>query len=242
MMEIITVFITSLFAGLVQGVSGFGAVVILMVVLPYFETMKAAMSIAGVCAMPMNLTIIHRYRDKVRFRQAIGPMLFYFAGTTFFTHLASGVNLEAYKYLFGIFLFALALYFMFFSKKIKLENTFRNAVICMLVASITNSFFGISGPLMVLYYVAVLKDKEEYIGTMSALFFTGNLYSTFVRLYNGFFTTEMIPSMIAGSVGMVIGSIIGGQIVKHIDGAKVKKIVYAVLAVSGAITAVKGLL
>ena len=236
------IFGSSFLAGLIQGVSGFGGVVVLMTILPYFETMKDSMAISGICAMPMNISTVLLYRKKIQFRKVLLPVASYYVATLLFTKVAASMNLEAFKPIFGIFLVCLALYFMIFAKKIHVQESLRNGVLCMFAAGIAMSFFGISGPIIVMYYVAVLSDKEEYVGTLGFIFLVTNFFTTVVRYMNGFFTLALLPAIGSGTAGILLGFFTGARLIKYIDGATVKKIVYVFLAISGAITAVKGLM
>ena len=170
------------------------------------------------------------------------PVAFYYLSSFLFTRVAAAMNLEAFKPVFGVFLVILSLYFMFFSKKIHLKNSLRNACLCMFLGGCTMSFFGISGPVIVMYYVSVLTDKEEYVGTMGFIFFITNLFTAFMRGMNGFYRWELMPAVGFGTLGVLLGFYTGSRIIRYINGATVKKIVYAVLAISGTLTAVKGLL
>lgn len=229
-------------AGLIQGVSGFGAVVVMMVIFPYFETMKDSMAISSMCAMPMNLFTVLLYRTKIRFKKVLGPVAAYYVATLLFTRIAAAMNLETFKPMFGTFLVLLSLYFMYFSKKIHVRESNITAILCMFTAGMTMSFFGISGPVIVLYYVAVLTDKEEYVGTLGFIFLITNIFTAVVRLANGFYRWDLLAPIACGIVGVLSGFYLGSRLIRIINGATVKKLVYIILAISGSITALKGIL
>lgn len=236
------VFVASLLGGFVQGVAGFGALVVVMIVLPYFMPLKLATALAGLGTLPTNFVMSCKYRQKIRYKTVIIPLAFYFLSMTIFVHLAAAINLESLKPVFGLFMMGLSVYFSYFSSKIHVQNNLRNAILCMVVAGFTASFFGISGPVFVLYYVSVLADKEQYIGTMAFIFLLAELFGGLVRYLNGFFSLSDFPVVLMELSGMLLGSQIGNRLVSRIDGAKLKKIVYGMLAISGAMTFVKGIL
>lgn len=231
----------SFLGGLTQGVSGFGAVVVMMVIFPYFETLKDSMAISSMCAMPMNLFTVFLYRQKISFKKVLGPVMAYYVATLLFTRIAAAMNLEAFKPVFGAFLVFLSLYFMYFSKKIHVKESKWTAILCMFTAGLTMTFFGISGPVIVLYYVAVLTDKEEYVGTLGFIFLITNIFTAFVRGANGFYRWELVAPIAFGFVGVLSGFYLGSRLIRIIDGVTVKKLVYIILAVSGSITALKGI-
>jgi len=236
------VFLASLVGGFVQGVAGFGALVVVMIVLPYFMPMKLATALGGLTTQPMNLLISLKYGHKIQYKTVVIPLFFYFLSCTFFIHLAASLNLESLKPVFGLFMLGLSVYFSYFSSKVHVKNNLRNAVLCMVAAGFTASFFGISGPVFVLYYVSVLTDKEQYIGTLAFIFLISEVYGGIVRYLNGFFSLSDFPIVLMGLSGMLIGSQLGNRLVSRIDGTKLKKIVYGMLAISGATTFIKGIL
>ena len=87
---------------------------------------------------------------------------------------------------------------------------------------------------MVIYFLSITKSKEEYLGTLQTFFVFTSVYNTIVRIIKGIITVEVVPYWLCGFIGMQIGLIIGGKLLKKIDGEKLKKIVYAVIGCAGA--------
>ena len=66
-------------------------------------------------------------------------------------------------------------------------------------------------------------------------FLIGNVVMTFVRAYNGFFTTTVLTDYCFGLGGVVIGTTLGAYVFKRIPNRIFRYIVYAYIAISGVI-------
>ena len=86
---------------------------------------------------------------------------------------------------------------------------------------------------MVIYFLAALDSKEEYLGTIQFHFFVTGVYMLFFRIYKGILTMDMIPYILLGMAGIMIGKKIGTKIVDRINADTMKKLVYGFLGVSG---------
>ena len=64
-------------------------------------------------------------------------------------------------------------------------------------------------------------------------FLIGNVMMTFVRAYNGFFTTTVLTNYCFGLGGVIIGTSLGAYVFKHIPNRIFRYIVYAYIGISG---------
>lgn len=105
--------------------------------------------------------------------------------------------------------------------------------VCGLAAGICGGFFGISGPPMSLYYLAVLDSKEEYLGTLNAFFSITVVFNIIARISNGFLTADLIPYMAIGIVAILAGSAWGSKLVARIERKTMSMCVYGLMAIAG---------
>ena len=233
---LLVILLTALVAGFVQSVTGFGGAVVMMMTLPHFFPMKISTALAGLLTIPMCLELVWMYRQKIHPRKVLFPALIYLLSSGFFIRLAAGIDLEGLKAAFGLLLMALAAYFNFFSQRIHIRANVPTALVCGGFSGLTGGLFGIGGPLMVLYYLSTTKDKEEYLGTINLLFTITESYSALLRYQHGFFSSVQGNLILCGVVAILIGRCFGSRVVDRLDGEKLKKLVYLLLALSGLIT------
>lgn len=83
--------------------------------------------------------------------------------------------------LLGILFVVMAVYLFFGQGKIKIQPSLLNALLINGVGGIINGLFGAGGVLVVLYFMAILDDKEEYISTLQMFFFLTILFDFALR-------------------------------------------------------------
>jgi len=228
-------------AGLVQAITGFGGAIVMMMFLPMFLSMNVAPALAGMIVIPMCITMAFKYRKKIMKKHLAVPILIYLVSSGICIKIASMVDLDGMKVVFGLLLVALAVYFSIFSSKLKLEPNLPTAIVCAGISGITGGLFGIGGPLMVLYFLAISDDKEEYLGTINLVFTITESYSTIVRCYNGIITPDLLPMSMCGFAAVLLGRYFGSKVINRIDTNLMKKFIYLLLAVAGIITCVRAL-
>lgn len=226
-------------AGLIQSVTGFGGAIVLMIVLPFFLPLKTATALAGLICIPMCIRIAVVYREKLELKKIPLPLILYMVSSTICIRIAAGADLERFKFAFGVVLILLALYFTLFSGRFHLKPGIKGAVVCSLLSGVTGGLFGMSGPLMVIYYLSAIEDKKAYLGTISLMFAVIESYSAAVRAASGMIGMDMIPWIISGFAAILAGCAVGEKIVDQLNSAAMKRCVYTVLAVAGIITCVK---
>ena len=90
-------------------------------------------------------------------------------------------------------------------------------------------------PPAVLYFIQSEPTKEHYMAMAQTYFLIGNVMMTGVRAYNGFFTTTVAVDYLYGLGGVIIGTMLGAYVFKHIPNRIFRYIVYAYICISGVI-------
>lgn len=229
-------------SGLVQSVTRSGGGIMAMLFLPNFMPMKVAPALSDTICTPLSGSISWKYRKFISRGKILVPAIFYLISSGICIKLSTVVNLDSLKAVFGGLLVVLAFYFIFFSGKIHLKGNFLTAFLCSLFSGVMAGFFGIGGPLMVLYYLAVTDEKEDYLGTINLFFTITAIYQIAMRAITGVLTLDLVPLMLAGIAGVLVGKTIGGKIVDRINGELMKKIIYVFLAIAGVITIIKAVI
>ena len=227
------VFLTPIIAGLIQTVTGFGSGIFMMVFFPMLFPILGASAISSAISLAGTCTLSWHYRKYCQWKLTLIPALIYILVSSGAILLAPYLPTDLLKKVFGVFLMLLSVYFLVFSSKLKIKATLMSATVCGTLAGILGGLFGIGGPPMVIYFLAALDSKEEYLGTIQFHFFVTGVYMLFFRIYKGIFTMDMIPYVILGMAGMMIGKKLGTKIVDRINADTMKKLVYAFLGVSG---------
>ena len=227
-------------ASLLQSVSGFGFGIVFMALTPLFIPYSTSLGVSSLLSGAVNLTVLRRCWRDIDYKQLWLPVLFCLCGSSIGTFMMATAPSPVYKRLLGVFLIILAIWFIFFSDRIRIQKTTRNAGIAGVISGLCGGLFSVNGPPMVLYFISVIEDKKTYLATLQAYFLINNLYLMTIRSVSGLMPTGVGISALFGLSGLLIGSFIGGKIFDKIDGKKLKKLVYIVMVVSGLWIAING--
>lgn len=227
--------------GLIQGVTGFGAGVVMMMFLPLVFPVTQAAGISSAICFAVTVSMAWRYRSYVNVRSIVGPAILYLATSSVCIVVAQGIDQSLMKIVLGVFLVVLACYFL-----LQRTSTFRTtglvAVACIVISGMCDGLFGIGGPLMVVYFMTRTESTEEYLGTLQWFLLVNVVYSTLFRLAGGVITAEHAPVIAAGMVGVLAGLAIANRIVAGLDGDRIRALTYGVIGLSGVSTIVTTLL
>lgn len=233
MQLILVVMMAAVIAGMVQSVTGFGAGIIVMMVLPYFFPVLTGSAISGSITTVLSIGLAWNYRKYIHKELIAWPLVGYFLTSTLTIRYLSGLKSEILLKLLGICLIGLALYFLFFSDRIHVKGTKTTAIVCAGLSGFLGASFGMSGPPMVIYYLAVLDKKEEYLGTLQTFFSIGGSYVFVQRVFSGIYTMDMVPLTLCGIAAILFGKEIGRRIIDRIDEQKMRKLIYLFLIFTG---------
>jgi hypothetical protein len=129
----------------------------------------------------------------------------------------------------------ISIYFMLFIQRIKLSTTKSVQVGAGTLSGLMGGFFGMQGPPAVLCFIQSEPTKEHYMTMAQTYFLIGNLIMTGERAYNGFFTITVAIDYLYGLGGVIIGTLLGAYVFKHIPNHIFRYIVYAYICICGVI-------
>ena len=230
------VFLIAMLAGSVQAVTGFGAGIEMMLVLPNFFDLLTAPALSSAIALALNTSLAFRFRKYIRWNLVLLPAVMYTVASVITIRLVGGLDLDILELAFGIFLVCLSIYFMCFSKKVAVQATPVSASVCALVSGVCSGLFGIGGPLMAIYFLAAVKEKEEYVGCTQFVFSSTSVVNLLMRLRMGIYTVDMIPMTLLGMLAITLGKLGGLKVLERLNADMLKKVIYVFVGISGLLT------
>lgn len=225
--------ITALTAGLVQGVAGFGSGPIQMMTYPLHWALPVAAAVSVCVSVPLNLNMLLTYRSEVHWKKVLLPIVPYMAICSAAISFSRLVNQVVMKKVFGVFLIVLAVYYLFLSHGEKKPLNLPKTVAYVIISALCDAFFGIGGPLMVLYYLNKTDSSREYLGTIAAFFLCNGVYNTLYRVACGILTVAQLPYILLGVAAILAGVTAAHRLVNRLNDALLKKITYIMIGVSG---------
>ena len=240
MTEYIVIAVFCLASGVVQGICGFGAGILMMLIMPLYYSISRAAGIAAVANTSLILLMVIRYRRSIRMKKVVLPLILYAAISAATIRLAPYVDQSLLKRCFGVFLILLAVHHFFLNEKYTVKWTFWLSFAAIAFSGVCSGLFAVGGPLMAIYFLAHTDGKEEFLGTTEMLFLINNIWSSFLRVKNGIIGAEDIPVMIFGSLFMCLGLVLANRVVDRINGERMTSFVYGCVGLSGMINLIFG--
>lgn len=225
--------VASAAAGMIQMVTGFGAVVVLMAVLPFFFGIVDAPTLALSINMLYTVALLWKYRKHVDLKVALLPTVVYCVVAVIVLRMMGDMDLRALAIAFAILLMVLAVYFMVFARRIKVRPSVPLGLACSTVAGVTGGLFGVGGPPVVLYFLAAAKDRETYMGSLQFLFVMTSIVTLSMRFGSGMFREELLPYVAAGIMGIMGGMWLGDRICRKLNADVIRVATYIFVGVSG---------
>ena len=133
----------------------------------------------------------------------------------------------------GVVLIFLSIYFLFFSKRIKIKPTFANGLVAGGVSGMLTGLFSTGGPPIVLFLMNALEGNTVYFASTQFFFGLTGIYSTIVRAVNGIITPAVITYSVVGFGATLIGNLCGKLVFDKLPAQKLKQIIYFCMIASG---------
>ncbi|MDY4611349.1 MAG: sulfite exporter TauE/SafE family protein [Sphaerochaetaceae bacterium] len=227
------VFLIALVGAFLQTNMGFGFPILAMIFLPMLFPFSTAVTLCQVIAIVSTAYLSIRYWKHIRWRILLPLLLVSLVVGAIVTYTSISIQQGLLKMALGLALMILAVFFVWFSNRIKLKGSVASGLTMGAVAGLGNGLFGIGGPPVALYLMACIEDKSEYLATIQAYFLLSNISTILIRAFNGSVGTEHIPLVLFGWLGIGLGTWFGLLSFKKISMASLKRLVYAFVGLSG---------
>lgn len=236
---LLVVFLTNI----IQCITGFAGTVLAMpfsVMLVGYDVAKPVLNLLGLAASVYVVATCFRHINKKELGKMTGIMLVGMAAGIWLKRFFTGNPSLLYKTL-GVIVIAFALMnaVKFFRNKDDKELPEPVSVILLILSGVVHGMFVCGGPLLVTYASGKMRDKDEFRGTLSAVWILLNGILFAADIYEGYF----IPSTVrltAISVVILAGALVIGSFMSKKMSRKVFLILtYILMLISGASLLIK---
>ena len=236
MENILEIFLLAVGASFVQRTTGFGFGIFIMTLLPFLmPSYGEATTLSGLLALTTSAMISIRMRKYITWKRLFPILITFIIISAAAICMLARIHDNTLRKILGIILMITALYFAFFSRRIKLKTTLPYQIGAGTISGIMGGLFGMQGPPAVLYFISSEPDKNSYMAMVQTYFLVGNAMMTIVRASNGFLTTTVGKCYVFCIAAVIIGSLLGSWAFKHIPGRIFPYVVYSYIGISGLI-------
>lgn len=231
----IAVGLISTLGGFIQTVTGFGAVVTMMLVLPYFFSIVDASTLALTISMALSVILCWQYRAHIRMRTVLPPTVVFSLVHLLVLQVVDRVDTGRLELVFAVFLMVLSLYYLLAAKKVRVTPNPAVGLACGAFSGTTSAFFAIGGPPMAIYFLAATESHFSYVACMQFMFVITTGMSLLGRAAAGLYQLSFLPHAVLGTVGMLVGMQLGKRVCHRLDAERMRQIAYLFVGVSGVI-------
>lgn len=238
----IIVGLISALGGFIQTVTGFGGVVTMMLVLPYFFSIVDAATLALTVNTALCVVLCWQYREHLNLRKVLPPTIVYTIVHLLVLQGVDRVDTGRLKLVFAVFLIVLSLYYLLAAQKVRVTPKPIVGIACGAFSGTTSAFFAIGGPPMAIYFLAATENYFSYVACMQFMFVVTTAVSLAGRAAAGLYQLSFLPYALLGTVAMLAGMRLGQRVCHKLDADRMRLLAYLFVGLSGVIFLLQSLL
>lgn len=242
-MQNIFLFISTLLAYFIKGITGFGNTLVMGSLFSFAVSNKLTTPIDLILGLPTNIYIVWRERKNISLKIVVPLSIMLLCGIIPGTFLLKLGNDWLLRLIFGIVVIGMALE-MLTRKSVKSEARKNNPVFLTIIgvaSGILAGLYGI-GALLVAYINRTTDNKNQFRGNICCVFLVDNIFRFFLYLFTGILNKEVFFLAIFLSPAVFLGMLIGIKVDSNMNENAVKKSIIVLLILSGAVLIIKSLL
>lgn len=219
-------------SAMVQGATGFGFSLIALPLLGFFFDWKIVVPALVIYSIVLNLIVLSRIRFKPNWKDIGLLSAFAICTIPLGVQMLLFIDQSTLKLIVGILIISIAL-IMLKGLKINLKNKLLAYSIAGILSGILNGSVSLSGPPVVVLLANENKDKNDFRGSLTIVFFLLNVVTVILYWQKRLFENPEINKMMILMPVMIIGTYLGIYLGNKIDESKFKKAVLILLFIMG---------
>jgi uncharacterized protein len=235
-MQNIFLFISTLLAYFIKGITGFGNTLVMGSLFSFVVSNRLTTPIDLLFSIPTNLYMVWRERKSISLKVVIPLSLMLLAGVVPGTLLLRAGSDRILKSILAVVIVGMAIEML--TRKPNKNNTMKNStvflVIIGVVSGILAGLYGI-GALLVAYISRTTGNKSEFRANICCVFLIDNIFRFILYWFTGILNRDILWLSLILSPAVILGMIIGIKVDARMNDEGVKKTVIALLIISGTI-------
>jgi uncharacterized protein len=237
---LILICLIALLAGFIQGLSGFGSVLVSLPLMVLFLDIRMAVPLVSIWGMTINTILLVQLRAHLR-RQHILPLILAAVPAIplgiYFLKYADARIMEM---LLGGLLVIFSGYFVWSGAR-----TRKLSVASRYVAGFCSGFLGgslsMSGPPVILYTTLQPWDKDEIKSTLTGYFFLSGLIIILAQALSGLVTRTVLTVSLLSVPFIIFGVILGSKVYCRLETDRYRQVVVGLITLLGLLTVIKAM-
>lgn len=223
-------------AGFTQGLTGFGSVLVALPLLALFMPMTAAVPLICLVACCMNLQMIPKLRQDVRWKHAtiftIGSLPGMLAGVWALKAISASILSAG----LGVVILVFALFSLVNKGRTIRPMGTAGGLTAGFLSGWLNGAIGAGGPPVIIFSYLQPWTKDEIKSTLLAFFVVGGLGIIAVHLYTDLYTRQILLDFAISLPAMIIGVHVGSKSYSRLSSETYRQAVCYMLLIMGAMS------
>jgi len=242
-MQNIFLFISTLLAYFVKGITGFGNTLVMGPLFSFVVSNRLTTPVDLIFGIPTNTYIVWKERKNISLKIVIPLSLMLLLGIIPGTFLLKVGSDWILKSILGLVVVAMAIE-MLTRKPVENEQKKNNPIFLGIIGVMSGVLAGVYGigALLVAYISRTTNTKSQFRANLCCVFLVDNIFRFFLYLFTGILNREIFMLALFLSPAVIIGMMIGVKVDSNMKEESGKKVVIALLIISGTILLIKSLL
>lgn len=227
----IFLFIAVFLAFFIKSIVGFGNALILNSLLAYVKPTQFTTAIDLMLVFPINIYMVWRERKGLNFKTTLPLLSSTLIGSTLGIVLLNIGQDKTLKIILGLVIIIVAINLILKGNKIKQSNPTRDFFFCI-GSGLLLGLYGIAA-LLAVQLQKIFSDKVKYRSNLCLILAIDNVYRIIVYTSNGIINKTIVTYSVYMLPVALLAVFCGSLIDKRINAEIIKKIVTALLLISG---------
>lgn len=232
MLEIFLFLLVVFSANVIQGITGFAGTVLAMpftILLYGIDVAKPSLTILTTLACTFIVTRGYR---SIAWEEFSKMLVLMFIGVFAGEKIYRVFQAEALLQIYAVFIIAIAVMGLVKRKEWNLPGKAMGGLV--LLAGVIHGMFISGGPLLIIYAVRKLPEKEQFRVTLSMIWICLDVYLIIKQYMGGLMTPFTLGITALGLPALLMGIFIGGILAKKMSQSLFLKLTYMLLIICGA--------
>ena len=231
--QIIAITLIVFISSIIQSSTGIGFAIFATATLAFFLDAITSAALISVSAVVFGAVLSFRMRKHINFAVTIPAMVAMAIARVAGIVILMNIDEDISRLILGVILILFAVYFCFFSNKVKIKPTPIKGFVLGLLAGFLGGMYSMTGPFAAIYFYSALEDKHEYAASMNLAFLPSAVIGFIVHCLYGNITSAMLPACVFSCAAILAGTSIGLVILDKINKKQLSNILYVYMAVAG---------
>lgn len=218
-------------ANTIEGITGFAGTMLAMPLSMILIGVGEAKSILNIVAIIASSTICYSTYKDINKKELVKIVTFMLIGMVGGIYLFSVIPVSGLAKMYGVLILLVAFKGLAVKKQISLPQS--ALVLILLVAGLIHGMFLSGGALLVIYAVAILKDKSTIRATLAPVWIILNLFMLAQDFYFGNITGQVLKLSLFTVIPVLLAIALGHYLHEKMEQEFFVKLTYVLLIISG---------